>query len=139
MVRLRLLRYLIVTHDFHHWHHTQYKEALDRTYAARFAFIDYLFSAAVNTQRKWPKRHGVLGDYVPREFVEPAWLPVCRTRFSAATALLWSRSEAGRGSSGIFGLEATPVLEFGFLFGSVLQRQTLNINPELPSFLSTRG
>ena len=75
MVRLRLLRYLIVTPDFHHWHHTQYKEALDRNYAARFAFIDYLFGAAVNTQRKWPKRHGVLGDYVPSEFVEQLGCP----------------------------------------------------------------
>ena len=72
---MRPLRYLIVTRNFHHWYHSQDKEALDRNYAARFAFLDYLFGAAVNTQRKRPDRCGVLGDYVPNEFVEQLGFP----------------------------------------------------------------
>ncbi len=67
-VRLGPLRYLIVTPNFHHWHHAQDAEAIDRNYAAHFAFIDHLFGTAVQSQREWPARYGVLGDYVPVGF-----------------------------------------------------------------------
>ncbi|HEU5294913.1 MAG TPA: sterol desaturase family protein, partial [Burkholderiaceae bacterium] len=67
-VRLGPLRYLIVTPNFHHWHHSQDKEALDRNYAAHFAFIDHLFGTAVQSDRKWPQQYGVVGDYVPNGF-----------------------------------------------------------------------
>ena len=69
-VRLGPLRYLIVTPNFHHWHHTQDAEGLDRCYAAHFAFWDYLFGTAVKTDKNklWPDRYGVQGDYVPHGF-----------------------------------------------------------------------
>ena len=69
-VRLGPLRYLIVTPNFHHWHHTQDAEGLDRCYAAHFAFWDYLFGTAVNAGKNkiWPHKYGVQGDYVPRGF-----------------------------------------------------------------------
>lgn len=67
-VRAGPLRYLIVTPNFHHWHHSQDAEALDRNYAAHFAFIDHLFGTAVNSPRQWPARYGVLGDHVPNGF-----------------------------------------------------------------------
>lgn len=67
-VRLGLLRYVIVTPNFHHWHHSQDDEAIDRNYAAHFAFLDYLFGTAVTADRKWPKQYGVVGDYVPNGF-----------------------------------------------------------------------
>jgi sterol desaturase/sphingolipid hydroxylase (fatty acid hydroxylase superfamily) len=68
-VRLGPLRYLIVTPNFHHWHHSQDQAALDRNYAAHYAFIDHLFGTAVQSDRPWPERYGVLGDYVPDTFV----------------------------------------------------------------------
>ncbi len=74
-VRLGPLRYLIVTPNFHHWHHSQDKEALDRNYAAHFSFIDYLFGTAVNAERKWPDQYGVLGDYVPNGFFKQVAFP----------------------------------------------------------------
>ncbi len=67
-VRLGPLRYLIVTPNFHHWHHSQDAEALDKNYAAHFAFLDHLFGTAVQSDRKWPTAYGVLGDYVPNGF-----------------------------------------------------------------------
>ncbi len=67
-VRLGPLRYVIVTPNFHHWHHAQDAEAIDRNYAANFAFIDYLFGTAVQSTREWPQQYGVLGDYVPDGF-----------------------------------------------------------------------
>ena len=74
-VRLGPLRYIIVTPNFHHWHHARDKEAIDKNYAAHFAFIDYLFGTAVSSDKKWPDRYGVVGSYIPdgywRQFLFP--------------------------------------------------------------------
>ncbi|PKO67923.1 MAG: fatty acid hydroxylase [Betaproteobacteria bacterium HGW-Betaproteobacteria-16] len=67
-VRLGPLRYLIVTPNFHHWHHSQDQEALDKNYAAHYAFLDHLFGTAVKSEKAWPEQYGVLGDYVPDGF-----------------------------------------------------------------------
>ncbi|WP_374562653.1 sterol desaturase family protein [Ideonella sp.] len=74
-VRLGPLRYLIVTPNFHHWHHSQDQEALDKNYAAHFAFLDYLFGTAVKSDREWPEHYGVLGDYVPDGFFKQVAFP----------------------------------------------------------------
>jgi sterol desaturase/sphingolipid hydroxylase (fatty acid hydroxylase superfamily) len=74
-VRLGPLRYVLVTPNFHHWHHSRDTEAIDRNYAAHFAFIDYLFGTAVTADRKWPDRYGVVGDYVPLGFVKQQAFP----------------------------------------------------------------
>jgi sterol desaturase/sphingolipid hydroxylase (fatty acid hydroxylase superfamily) len=74
-VRLGPLRYLIVTPNFHHWHHAQDDEAIDKNYAAHYAFIDYLFGTAVKSDRKWPDQYGVVGDYVPNGFIKQFKFP----------------------------------------------------------------
>ncbi len=74
-VRLGPLRYLIVTPNFHHWHHSQDDEAIDRNYAAHFAFLDHLFGTAVQSERRWPQRYGVVGDYVPNGFWKQLLFP----------------------------------------------------------------
>lgn len=74
-VRLGPLSYIIVTPNFHHWHHSQDTEAIDRNYAAHFAFIDYLFGTAVKAGREWPNRYGVLGDYMPDGFLKQQAFP----------------------------------------------------------------
>ncbi|MFC4161275.1 sterol desaturase family protein [Chitinimonas lacunae] len=74
-VRLGPLRYVLVTPNFHHWHHSQDQEALDRNYAAHFAFLDYLFGTAVKSDREWPNDYGVLGDYVPNGFKKQFMFP----------------------------------------------------------------
>ena len=74
-VRLGPLRYVIVTPNFHHWHHSQDDEAIDRNYAAHFAFLDHLFGTAVQSDRRWPERYGVQGDYVPDGFLKQFAFP----------------------------------------------------------------
>ncbi len=69
------LKYLIVTPDFHHWHHASDDEAIDRNYAAHFAFIDYLFGTAVKADRQLPNSYGVVGDYMPDGFVAQQSFP----------------------------------------------------------------
>ncbi|MBP0594219.1 sterol desaturase family protein [Paraburkholderia sp. LEh10] len=72
------LRYVFVTPDFHHWHHSSEDEAIDRNYAAHFAFIDHLFGTAVQTDRRFPEKYGVVGDYVPDGFFQQQAFPFRR-------------------------------------------------------------
>lgn len=74
-VRLGPLRYVIVTPNFHHWHHSRDTEAIDKNYAAHFAFLDYLFGTAVSADRAWPSRYGVVGDYIPLGFLKQQAFP----------------------------------------------------------------
>jgi sterol desaturase/sphingolipid hydroxylase (fatty acid hydroxylase superfamily) len=69
------LKYLIVTPDFHHWHHASDDEAIDRNYAAHYAFLDHLFGTAVKADRKLPNHYGVVGDYMPDGFVAQQMFP----------------------------------------------------------------
>lgn len=69
------LKYLFVTPDFHHWHHSSDRAALDRNYAAHFAFLDYLFGTAVRTDQLSPEKYGVLGGYMPEGFVKQQMFP----------------------------------------------------------------
>jgi len=69
------LKYLIVTPNFHHWHHSSEEEAIDRNYAAHFAFLDYLFGTAVKTTREFPKEYGVVGDYMPEGYLKQQAFP----------------------------------------------------------------
>ena len=67
-ITLGPLRHVLVTPSFHHWHHSQDDEALDRNYASHFPVIDTLFGTAVRSQKTWPAQYGVKGDYVPSGF-----------------------------------------------------------------------
>jgi sterol desaturase/sphingolipid hydroxylase (fatty acid hydroxylase superfamily) len=74
------LKYILVTPDFHHWHHSSDQEALDRNYSAHFAFLDYLFGTAVKSDRRFPDNYGVLGDYMPEGFVKQQAFPFRRQK-----------------------------------------------------------
>lgn len=64
------LRYIIVTPDFHHWHHSSDTEAIDRNYAAHLSFIDYLFGTAVRgVSRRLPENYGILDNDMPGTFL----------------------------------------------------------------------
>jgi sterol desaturase/sphingolipid hydroxylase (fatty acid hydroxylase superfamily) len=71
------LKYIIVTPDFHHWHHASDDEAIDRNYAAHYAFLDYLFGTAVNVpaHKPFPEKYGVVGDYMPDGFINQQMFP----------------------------------------------------------------
>ncbi|MBB3225538.1 sterol desaturase/sphingolipid hydroxylase (fatty acid hydroxylase superfamily) [Luteibacter sp. Sphag1AF] len=74
------LKYVIVTPDFHHWHHASDDEAIDKNYAAHYAFLDYLFGTAVKSTKKFPEKYGVVGDYMPDGFVRQQLFPFRRTK-----------------------------------------------------------
>jgi len=69
------LKYVIVTPDFHHWHHSSDEVAIDRNYAAHYAFLDHLFGTAIKGQQGLPEKYGVQGDYMPDGFVKQQKFP----------------------------------------------------------------
>ncbi|NDH62307.1 MAG: sterol desaturase family protein [Alphaproteobacteria bacterium] len=73
------LKWLIVTPDFHHWHHTVEPAAIDHNYASHFPFLDYLFGTAVKPDR-FPDEYGVIGRYVPAGFVRQQLFPFFEKR-----------------------------------------------------------
>jgi sterol desaturase/sphingolipid hydroxylase (fatty acid hydroxylase superfamily) len=69
------LKYVIVTPDFHHWHHSSDDVAIDRNYAAHYAFLDHLFGTAIKGQTGFPEKYGVQGDYMPDGFINQLLFP----------------------------------------------------------------
>jgi sterol desaturase/sphingolipid hydroxylase (fatty acid hydroxylase superfamily) len=62
------LRHLIVTPNFHHWHHGSDRAAIDKNYAVHFAFIDRLFGTLVKSDRPFPEKYGLAGEDMPKSF-----------------------------------------------------------------------
>jgi len=70
------LRHVIVTPEFHHWHHASDKEAIDKNYAAHWAFLDRIFGTDIkNPSREFPEKYGVVGSYMPDGFVKQQLAP----------------------------------------------------------------
>ncbi len=69
------IKYLIVTPDFHHWHHSSDDVAIDRNYAAHYAFLDHIFGTAIKGQKGFPEKYGVQGDYMPDGYVKQLMFP----------------------------------------------------------------
>ncbi|NRA19436.1 MAG: sterol desaturase family protein [Oceanospirillaceae bacterium] len=74
-LKIGWLKYIIVTPQFHHWHHSSDDAAIDRNYAAHFSFLDYLLGTAVKSQPEWPESYGVVGDYVPNGMYKQQLFP----------------------------------------------------------------
>lgn len=69
------LKHVLVTPEFHHWHHSSERLALDRNYAVHFSFIDRVLGTAVKSDRALPEKYGVLGEYMPEGFLRQQAFP----------------------------------------------------------------
>jgi sterol desaturase/sphingolipid hydroxylase (fatty acid hydroxylase superfamily) len=63
------LKNIIVTPQFHHWHHSSDSVAIDKNYAAHFSFIDRLFGTDIKTDQEWPKEYGIVGRQLPANYL----------------------------------------------------------------------
>jgi hypothetical protein len=78
-VRLRYgpLRYVLVSPEFHHWHHSTEREARNRNYAGLLAFWDVLFGT-VHLPRGGRPLHYGLDERVPAGYVNRLFHPFRR-------------------------------------------------------------
>jgi sterol desaturase/sphingolipid hydroxylase (fatty acid hydroxylase superfamily) len=63
------LRHVIVTPQFHHWHHTAERHALDKNFAVHLPFIDRVFGTHYLPGDRWPDRYGIEDSPVPSHYL----------------------------------------------------------------------
>lgn len=54
------LRYVIVTPQFHHWHHASDAEAIDKNYTAHTPLFDLIFGTWHLPADRWPRTYGTV-------------------------------------------------------------------------------
>ncbi len=52
------LKYIFVTPQFHHWHHSSEKPAIDTNYSAHTILFDWLFKTMHMPKEHWPAEYG---------------------------------------------------------------------------------
>lgn len=65
--RFPVLRWIIATPEFHHWHHSSEQPAIDKNYAAFLPLYDVIFRTTYLPDHL-PSRYGTVGKYVPAGF-----------------------------------------------------------------------
>jgi lathosterol oxidase len=71
------LRYIFVTPQFHHWHHSSEKPAIDTNYSAHTVLFDYMFGTAHMPGKHWPESYGTTKK-LPSTFIGQFFYPIKR-------------------------------------------------------------
>ncbi|BBB30357.1 sterol desaturase family protein [Neptunomonas japonica] len=69
------LKYIIVTPQFHHWHHSSEKPAIDTNYSAHTILFDWLFNTMHLPKKHWPAEYGTTKK-LPESFIGQTLYPV---------------------------------------------------------------
>lgn len=72
---LGFLKYVFVTPQFHHWHHSSEKPAIDTNYSAHFVLFDWMFGTYHMPKGKWPADFGTT-KRLPRTFWKQTLYPI---------------------------------------------------------------
>lgn len=72
------LRYFLVTPQFHHWHHSDQSEAIDKNFAIHLPIWDWIFGSYHLPDRRWPDHYGVQGERPPEGFLKQLLWPFKR-------------------------------------------------------------
>jgi lathosterol oxidase len=73
-----LARYLIVTPRFHHWHHSDQPEAIDKNFSVHLPIWDWVFGSFYLPGERWPASYGVQGKKPPEGFFRQLFWPFKR-------------------------------------------------------------
>lgn len=57
-IKFGWLKYIFVTPQFHHWHHSSEKPAIDTNYSAHIVLFDRLFGTYHMPEEHWPAEYG---------------------------------------------------------------------------------
>jgi sterol desaturase/sphingolipid hydroxylase (fatty acid hydroxylase superfamily) len=72
------IRHLLVTPQFHHWHHAAEAEGRDVNFAVHLPWIDRLFGTHHLPGDRWPARYGIDGNPVPSGWLAQLLHPLRR-------------------------------------------------------------
>lgn len=69
------LRFIFVTPQFHHWHHSSEKPAIDTNYSAHLVLFDKLFGTYHMPNKHWPAEYGTTVR-LPRTYMAQTLYPI---------------------------------------------------------------
>ncbi len=69
------LKYVVVTPQYHHWHHSDDPAAYDKNFAIHFPFIDMIFGTYYSIGETWPESTGLGDTKFPKGFVRQFFYP----------------------------------------------------------------
>ena len=72
--RFPVLRWIIATPEFHHWHHSSEPEAIDKNYAGFLPIYDVIFRTTY-MPKHLASQYGTVGKYVPEGFTGQFMFP----------------------------------------------------------------
>lgn len=74
-INFGFLRYVIVTPQYHHWHHADDPKAYNKNFAIHFPFIDMLFGTYYPIGKTWPETTGLGNVKFPKGFIKQFIFP----------------------------------------------------------------
>ena len=69
------LKYVFVTPQFHHWHHSSEKPAIDTNYSAHTVLFDRIFGTYHLPKKHWPAHYGTTVR-LPRTIIKQTLYPI---------------------------------------------------------------
>ena len=69
------LKYVLVTPQYHHWHHSDNPSAYDKNFAIHFPFIDFLFGTYHLPGDQWPESTGLADTSFPKGYFKQLTFP----------------------------------------------------------------
>lgn len=76
------IKYLLVTPQYHHWHHSSEKPAIDTNYSAHTVLFDKLFGTYHMPVEHWPAEYGTTQP-LPRNFIGQLLYPFRKSESAA--------------------------------------------------------
>ena len=77
--RFGMLRRLIATPQFHHWHHSAEREAVNKNFAVHLPVLDWVFGTFYLPEHRWPASYGLSGgESVPSGYTRQLLHPFSR-------------------------------------------------------------
>ena len=67
-IKFGLLKWVVASPEYHHWHHANQRDAYDKNYAAQLSIIDKLFNTLYLPEGKAPEKYGI-DEPVPRAYL----------------------------------------------------------------------
>jgi sterol desaturase/sphingolipid hydroxylase (fatty acid hydroxylase superfamily) len=74
-INFGFLKYVFVTPQYHHWHHSDDPKAYDKNFAIHFPFIDMIFGTYYPMKDTWPEGTGLGNAKFPKGFVKQFVFP----------------------------------------------------------------
>jgi sterol desaturase/sphingolipid hydroxylase (fatty acid hydroxylase superfamily) len=78
------LRWLLASLEFHHWHHSNDREARNKNFAGQVPVLDYIFGTLHLPLGRKPTKCG-LDQPIPQTYAAPLLYPFRRASTSART------------------------------------------------------